>query len=300
MKVSVIIPAYNCRERLETVLASLEKQDLPLHEFEVVVIDDGCSDGTDDFLRNYSGALNLQPLFNSKNLGRAKSRNRGIAAARNQTVIFLDADIEVPANFIRIHLEAQSRREAVYVGKVVFHPSLPKSGLMRYLEGRGAAKSNVSREIPGRYFISGNASAPLKALGKAGGFDEGFLHYGGEDLELGVKLARELPVYSLPEAVGYHLHHRELDEFLEMVRGYGEFSLPRLFQLHPWLRQELKLDHDRIRTPRDLAISAVCTAPIYQAVKAFLKGGILPDILYKYLIFRQYREGLHKAETMKQ
>lgn len=297
MKASVIIPAYNCLQHLEITIAALEKQDLPATGFEVIVVDDGSSDGTADYLKSYSGPLDLKYVINERNLGRAISRNRGIDEARNQIALFIDADIEVGADFIRRHLEAQCAREGVYVGRVIFHPHLPKSGLMKYLEGRGAAKSTSGSDIPGRYFISGNSSAPLWALKKTGAFDEKFQHYGGEDLDLGVKLSLILPVISLPEALGCHLHSRRLDDFLEMVEGYGEHSLPRLFQLHPWLKKTLRLDHFHRKSAVGALMSAACAGWIFALVKFLAKMEILPSFGYSYLIYRSFRKGLLSAES---
>jgi glycosyltransferase involved in cell wall biosynthesis len=291
MTLSIVIPAYNCLEPLKHTLVSLERQDIPREQFEVVVVDDGSSDGTREFLRAYRGALDFKVIYNERNLGRAKTRNVGIFSAKNDIVVFIDADVEVAPFFLKTHLENQQREKAVYVGIRPFHPDIPRNGVMRYLEKRGAGKYKKMQEIPGRYLVSCNASVPREVLLNEGGFDERFIHYGGEDLELGLRLAQRLNVRSLPSAIGYHRHHRALEEFLELTKGFGEHSLPLIFSKHPGIARELGFDNFPPKTLRDYFIRFACNEPIFQVMKLLGKFAFMPAVVYNYLIFRSYRKG---------
>jgi glycosyltransferase involved in cell wall biosynthesis len=299
MNLSVIIPTYNSLEPLKRTLGSLERQDIPLSEFEVIVVDDGSSDGTRDYLQSYTGGLNLIIIFNEGNLGRAKTRNVGIFSAKNDIVVFIDADVEVATNFLREHLASQMREQAVYVGIRPFHPDIPRNGLIRYLEKRGAAKYKKMQEIPGRYLVSCNASIPRVVLIDEGGFDERFIHYGGEDLELGLRLSLKLKVRSLPSAVGYHRHHRALEEFLELTKSFGAHSLPLIFTKHPGIARELGFDNFPPKTLRDYFIRFVCSEPIFQIMKLLGKFAFMPALVYNYLIFRSYRKGFLSSQKSK-
>ncbi len=85
--VSVVIPAYNAEryigETLESVLAQTYR------DFEVVVVDDGSTDGTREIVRNYGEPVRLVEQPNS---GPAAARNRGIREARGRFIAFIDAD----------------------------------------------------------------------------------------------------------------------------------------------------------------------------------------------------------------
>lgn len=87
--VSVIIPAYHAEKYIEKAVDSALEQDVPL---EILVIDDGSGDDTRKVLEKYRQNPDFHYLKNEKNMGAAKSRNRGVREARGRYVAFLDAD----------------------------------------------------------------------------------------------------------------------------------------------------------------------------------------------------------------
>ena len=87
MEISVVIPAWNRRDRLGRALDSVLAQTLPPRE--VIVVDDGSSDGTAGFVRRrYPGVR----LLVQENHGVSHARNRGIEAARGDWIALLDSD----------------------------------------------------------------------------------------------------------------------------------------------------------------------------------------------------------------
>ena len=90
MDVSVVIAAHNQRERLRLVLSGLAVQTFS-GQLEVVVVDDGSTDGTGDLLDAYDHIpIKVIPL--NTNVGRCRARNIGIAEARGDLIAFLDGD----------------------------------------------------------------------------------------------------------------------------------------------------------------------------------------------------------------
>lgn len=85
--VSVIIPVYNGIRYIDEAVQSALDQDHP--EKEVVVVDDGSTDGTLDRLRAYGSSIRL---IAQKNAGPPGARNNGLRAATGDYVAFLDAD----------------------------------------------------------------------------------------------------------------------------------------------------------------------------------------------------------------
>ncbi|HEY3250193.1 MAG TPA: glycosyltransferase family 2 protein [Ignavibacteria bacterium] len=287
MKASIVIPAYNCKDFLSFTLNSLANQDIGKENYEVIVIDDGSSDNTASLLANYNAAFNLKKIFNEKNIGRARARNRGIAAAENELIIFLDSDIEVKPDFVRLHLEEQKKGVRACVGKVVFHPDIKKTAFMKYLDKRGPAKKSSGEQLPGKYFRTTNASVPKSILTEIESFDENFIYYGGEDLEIGLRVAEKIPIFTLPEAIGYNRHARTLLKGLDIIRVYGEHSLPYLLKLRPELKKEIMHEGKIYST----LLPLICSKPVYAILYKAAQLGLAPAIVFNYLLFCSYREG---------
>lgn len=87
--VSVIIPAYNCEKYIQKSIESALAQEVPL---EVIVLNDCAKDGTEAVIQEYLGDPRVRYVRNEKNLGVAKTRNRGVRLARGKYVAFLDSD----------------------------------------------------------------------------------------------------------------------------------------------------------------------------------------------------------------
>ena len=87
--VSVIMPAYNSEKYIGKAIESVLAQNVPL---ELLVIDDGSSDGTELTVMKYMDSGSIRYIRNEKNMGAARSRNRGVRDARGKYIAFLDAD----------------------------------------------------------------------------------------------------------------------------------------------------------------------------------------------------------------
>ena len=91
--VSVIVSTYNSLELLKECLASIARQTLPWQKLEVIVIDDGSTDGTWDYLQQLGLSMtNLRALRQKNSGGPSVGRNRGIDLARGRYLFFADAD----------------------------------------------------------------------------------------------------------------------------------------------------------------------------------------------------------------
>ena len=87
--ISVVIPAYNCAGVIGRAIDSALAQKVAL---EILVLDDGSSDGLEAVMAGYEGNEAVRFAKNEKNLGAAATRNRGVTLARGKYVAFLDAD----------------------------------------------------------------------------------------------------------------------------------------------------------------------------------------------------------------
>lgn len=90
MMFSVIIPAYNRRVLVEQALASVWAQEFK--DYEVIVVDDGSTDGTMEMLEAQQREHTVLKVIRQANAGPSYARNRGIRVARGEYIVFLDSD----------------------------------------------------------------------------------------------------------------------------------------------------------------------------------------------------------------
>lgn len=124
IKVSVIIPVYNCSVYLSQCIDSVLGQSLT--DIEVICINDGSQDGSGDILASYAERDARMIILNQSNRGAAASRNRGIMQATGQYVFFLDADDWLPEDVL----------EELYVSASQQGLKACGGSLHRYKDGR--------------------------------------------------------------------------------------------------------------------------------------------------------------------
>ena len=88
--ISVVIATYNQRARLRLVLCGLAGQHFPKERFEIIIVDNDCTDGTDAMLAAEYPDVHVVPI--KPNVGRCRSRNAGVEQAQGALVAFLDGD----------------------------------------------------------------------------------------------------------------------------------------------------------------------------------------------------------------
>ena len=94
MKLSVIIPCYNEVKTIESLIDAVRKS--PISNLELIIVDDGSSDGTRDLLKGFEAEPNsdLKILFHVKNQGKGAALRTGFQAATGDICIVQDADLE--------------------------------------------------------------------------------------------------------------------------------------------------------------------------------------------------------------
>lgn len=248
MLISVVVPTMNKVALLRQTLAALLVQDPgQAVDWEIVVVNDGSSDGTAAFLETLpaGGSPSVQVVAPPRNVGRAAARNLGAKAARGQFLLFMDDDIVAPPGLIAAHLDLlDGRDDCGTIGPAVTDPGLIDAPHFHYLDTRGVARLPAGR-APGRFFVTQNAAVPRAAFLAVGGFDENFSAYGFEDMELAFRLEDEAGLHFevLPAPVPRHVHHHTLAEYFAKKIECGQQSLPRLAALHPARLPEMSLHH---------------------------------------------------------
>jgi glycosyltransferase involved in cell wall biosynthesis len=224
---SVVIPTYNRLPILTKCLTALEQQDFD-EDYEVVVVDDGSTDDTIVFLQKNADRFPHVRLLLQEHQGAAIARNRGIDAARGETIVFIDSDLVVLPSFLSAHrAKLQDKDRCFTYGRVINTNNFdnPTSEPFKLTDFSAA------------FFATGNVAIGKKWLIEAGKFDPMFSQYGWEDLELGVRLKKlGLKLIPCPEAVGYHWHPpfelAQIPRLIEQERQRGRMGI-LFYQKHP-------------------------------------------------------------------
>jgi glycosyltransferase involved in cell wall biosynthesis len=211
-ELSLIVATHNRLELLRTKLSGLHQQDLEPNRFEVIVVADGCQDGTDEFLAGYGPHYGFKYLSTS-GVGPARARNLAAAAAKGRFILLSDDDVLPHPKSLRLHLSAQQQQPGVYVGA------------MRWESGQARALSFRWGHLHWTTLNGANTSFPAQTFNQLGGFWEGFSGYGGEDLELGYRLAKGgLKFFYLKQAGSVHAGSPSLPD-LYKARSAGRQAM---------------------------------------------------------------------------
>ena len=206
MLFSVVIPTYNRWPILEKCLTALEEQ-TPSGEiegYEVVVVDDGSTDGTPARLREEASRFPHVRLIEQAHGGPAEGRNRGVDAARGDVIVFIDSDLVVTPVFLLSHARALQRSWTQRGNRLCFTYGAVIN--TANFEDPSAERHKL-RDLSWAYFATGNVAIDRAVLQQSGLFDTSFRLYGWEDLELGERLRQMgVELVKCPEAVGYHWH----------------------------------------------------------------------------------------------
>lgn len=121
VRVSVVVAVYNPGDHIERLITSLDAQSLPVHEFEVVFVDDGSTDGTPDLLRAFAARSPNVIVTTIPNSGwPGRPRNVGTDLARGEYVFYADHDDALfPEALERMHDLATANGADIVYGKLV-------------------------------------------------------------------------------------------------------------------------------------------------------------------------------------
>ena len=249
MNVSIVIPTYNRKPILEKCLKALENQkiDKNISNYEIIVVDDGSTDGTTFWIRNNKAILPHVVLYEQEHGGPALGRNLGVMKSKYEIIIFIDSDLVVLNNFIVSH-----------VNKLLF--SWKKNNKKSFTYGSVINTSNFKNpesenykltDISFAYFATGNVAISKELLLNIGLFDTSFSLYGWEDLELGERLKKiGTKLIKCPEAVGFHWHPpfncKQIESLIVQEKERARMALV-FYKKHSNLRVRLMIQHTPIQ-----------------------------------------------------
>ena len=233
---SVIVPTYNREKVLAKALEAYLAQSSPQLIHELLVVDDGSTDGTGSMVQEFSRRSPFPIRYlQQPNKGPAAARNVGIREARSNLVLFTDSDIIPECDLVEQHIKWHKNNPqitAAVLGYVTWPPEIKATPFMRWYGEEGALfdyrQLRGKREADFRFFYTCNLSLKTDFLRTCGQFDEDFRSASWEDTELGYRLHKAgLRLLYNPQAVAFHHQFFTFDEACR--KALGNSSARELF-----------------------------------------------------------------------
>ena len=231
------MPTFNRVEAIGLTLEHLAAQTLPMSEFEVVVVDDGSTDDTEEYVTQRSWAFELN-YHRRNNSGAATTRNFGVAQSRAPLILFLDSDVVADSRLLELHVEShRGLEDRLIVGRVKPwpEPSRPWYEQVVYAEG-GMDYGDTARSVPFYMTLGGNFSIARGVFDAVGGYNQSFPAAGCEETEFAYRAEQAgFSLWYQPEAIGYHNHPRSLYQRCQQQYAHMS-SMALLIAMHPQLQ----------------------------------------------------------------
>lgn len=270
MTVTLIVTTYNWKEALASVLASALRQTrLP---DEIIVADDGSSDGTDKLVAQIAAQAPVPVLHSwqeDQGFRAAKSRNKALAKAKGEYIILVDGDIIMERHFIEDHLAVAKDGFFVQGGRALLSArntakifARDGQGRISFFDATLANRKNAFRCRPLSFLFSGEGRGigGIRACNLAffkeeavaiNGFNEEFQGWGREDSDFVCRLMHHgVRRYNLRfAAVAYHLYHPPL--MRERLQANDALLARSLDERRTWCADGLAKYMEKMELPRE-------------------------------------------------
>ena len=251
LPVSVVIPYYEAPEELARTLAALEGQTYPRELFEVVIVDDG---SRTPLAPPADTPLDVKVIHQEhRGFGAGRARNNGVRTAAHDIIVFLDCDMLPEAGCLAAHARWHHAvsdavtlgfREHVSVAGVDAEAIRKRAGTLQdlfagrptdplWLESNMARTDDLTAKGADDLFqvlVSANFGIRKDFFWLAGGFDESFNQWGGEDTELGYRVYTRGGLL-VPVREAFSWHQGRWSEDRERKKRSLELQRAKLAQL---------------------------------------------------------------------
>ncbi|MBN2029049.1 glycosyltransferase [bacterium] len=233
---SVIVPAHNRKEELKELLASLEKQTLPKNQFEVIIVDDHSTDGSDRWLHSIKNELPFKLIIErltGKDRFPGPARNRGMERASGDFFVFIDSDCIAPPEWLHIIDETLKKDSSIkaFGGRddadADFSPLLKaiNYSMTSFISTggmRGGKKKRLAKFYP-RSFNMGIRRKLYETTDNADGIRFSGLRHGQDILfshQIMERVGKEKIKY-IPDSVVFHKRRTSIIKFFKQVFNWG-------------------------------------------------------------------------------
>jgi len=320
-EISIIIPTYNRKASLLHTLESLSQQTFSADRFEVVVVDDGSSDGTGAAVQVIHPFRLL--YLRQTNQGSAAARNRGARHSTGDILVFVDDDITLDSEYLAAIID---RTTAGAVAMGVWQPYRPpnpthfSNATALPLEVQ-AARAIHHQEVPFTECTSNNLAVRRTDFVRVGMWQDvlgdgptlwGDVEFGYRAWKMGCRFVRVVEA----RLIHRDQHMTDLPSATRRACHVSRVVQP-LFALHPEIKEHLPMFHDKgliawrqdppglilRKLARQGASSRPAMAVMERAVpvlERYAPSSTALRLLYRWIvsgyIYRGYREGLRHSQ----
>lgn len=293
---SVVVPTFNRLTDLKRVVRAVRDQVRSLSSpGEIVVVDDGSSDGSADWL-DVAASDPETTVVHQANAGPAKARNQGVAVSTGEIVLFLGDDTVPQPGWLHEHLEAHrihgSNARVAVLGYTAF-PAAQDSPFLRWINEYGAqfgyALIDDPTRVPFNFFYTSNVSLPRRIFQDLGGFREDFPAAAWEDIEFAYRAVDSgVGLRYVPRARTIHHHRVRVASFCARQKTSGR-SAAIFSGLHPELEAFLG-----VPCVDNVGARSLIERPVLRSWIALGEWfhGLAGDRVYRRLFDGCYLEGL--------
>jgi glycosyltransferase involved in cell wall biosynthesis len=234
---SVIVPSFNRCEEIRELIDSFALLRFPANRFELIIADDGSTDGTKELVNKYLGEVEF-PLnfYTQKNQGPGSARNMGMEKARGDFFIFIDSDCTVSPQWLsKIDQSLTAENADAFGGPDSFKENFPPllkaiNYSMTSFLTTGGIRGHNKQKLGKFYPRSFNMGLSREVYKKIGGF--GSLRH-GQDIEYSHRIITSgAKVISIPEAVVFHKRRTSVKKFFKQVFNWGVARI-NLYKIDP-------------------------------------------------------------------
>jgi glycosyltransferase involved in cell wall biosynthesis len=300
---SIIVATYNRLDELVELIDSLNYMDFDPTRFELIVVDDGSTDGTAEMIEQLDTPYALH-LHRQQNQGPGAARNRGMTEANGDYFLFIDSDCTVPASYLNtIDASVRTNQWDAFGGPDTCRPDFPPllkaiNYSMTSFLGTGGTRGS-SKSVTKFYPRSYNMGIHRKVHEQIGGMND--LRH-GQDMDLSARIYEAgFSVGLIEDAYVFHKRRTDLKKFFRQIFNWGVARI-NLGKAHPELLKPIHLAPAVLIAASLLTVVLALFLPqttilVYGLMLAALAIALTATI-QSYLRYREIRPALLSPVTL--
>jgi glycosyltransferase involved in cell wall biosynthesis len=292
---SIIVPSFNRVDEVTELLESMQTLDFPHDAYEIIIVDDGSSDGTLNYLKEFKDRAPFNfSFYRQENSGPGVARNTGMENARGEFFIFIDSDCTVPVHWLtEIDKNLNTHSADAFGGRDSFRHDFPPllkaiNYSMTSFLTTGGLRGKKGKKFAKFYPRSFNMGLSRELWQQIGGF--GSLRH-GQDIEFSNRILKSgAKVIFIDNAYVYHKRRTNIRRFYRQVYNWGVARI-NLYKIDPSMLEPLHTFPALVTLGLILVIILAVFFKLFQGILIFLLLVAFLMLIYSMIdALRIYRE----------